>query len=139
VWYEEGPVTTPTEEQVAEKQKRIRREKTKIRRLLKSVDKDRLAAAGRLIDAVAFMSVTLEDLQQAINQDGCVSRYQNGENQWGTKKSPEVEVYTNMMQRYLPAMKQLLDLLPDGPPAPPAGQPGPPGSRVRDYANRRPG
>lgn len=110
-------------EEKAERLRRIKREKTKLRRLLRDVEPDRLKAAGKLIDNVAFMSITLEDLQDHINLNGCVSEYQNGENQWGTKKSPEAEVYASLMQRYLPAMKQLVDLLPITP-APTGNRPG---------------
>lgn len=110
---------------VATKEQRIRRERTKLRRLLRCVDADRLKAVDKLIDRCAFLSVTMEDLEDHINEHGCVSEYQNGENQWGTKKSPEAEVYASLMQRYLPAMKQLVDLLPE-PPKIPAGAALPP-------------
>lgn len=58
------------------------------------------------------MSVTLTDLQETINREGTISEYQNGENQWGTKKSPEVETYNTMIKNYMGIIKQLTDLLP---------------------------
>ncbi len=58
-----------------------------------------------------FMSITLADLQKKINEEGVVSEYQNGENQFGTKKSPEVEIYNIMIKNYMTAIKQLTDLL----------------------------
>ena len=112
------------------KESRIKRERTKLRKLLQDVDPDRLKAADKLIGNVAFMAVTLEDLQDHINEHGCVSEYQNGENQWGTKRSPEADMYASLMQRYLPAMKQLMDLLPD---APAAGAK--PGDALMDWVN----
>lgn len=110
---------------LAAKERLIRRERTKLRRLFKDMGKDRLSAAEKLIDQAAFMAVTLADLADQINANGCTSEYQNGENQWGTKKSPEVEVHTSMMQRYLSTIKQLTDLLPE-PPKAPAGPALPP-------------
>lgn len=65
-----------------------------------------------LMHRAAFMRITLEDLEETINANGPVSEYQNGENQWGTKKSPEVEIYTTMAKNYTAIMKQLLDLIP---------------------------
>ena len=62
----------------------------------------------------AFMSVTLQLLQTEINKNGAVSEYKNGENQFGTKKSPEVEIYNTMIKNYSAVMKQLTDLLPRG-------------------------
>jgi hypothetical protein len=56
--------------------------------------------------------VTLLDLQETINREGAVSKYQNGENQWGTKKSPEVEIYNTMIKNHMTIIKQLTDLLP---------------------------
>ena len=64
------------------------------------------------------MTVTLEDLQETINREGAVSEYQNGENQWGTKKSPEVEIYNTMIKNHMTIIKQLSDLLPKAPPKP---------------------
>jgi hypothetical protein len=58
------------------------------------------------------MAVTLQDLQDEINVSGCVATYQNGENQWGTKKSPEVEIYNSMIKNHMQVMKQLTDLTP---------------------------
>ena len=62
------------------------------------------------------MTVTLQDLQVTINANGVVSKYQNGENQWGTKKSPEVEIYNTMVKNHASIIKQLTDLLPKAEP-----------------------
>lgn len=45
-----------------------------------------------------------------------VSEYKNGENQYGTRKSPEVDVYNAMIKNYASVIKQLGDLLPEVPP-----------------------
>lgn len=68
-----------------------------------------------LIKNAAFMTVTLEDLQETINCEGTVSEYKNGENQFGTKKSPEVEIYNTMIKNHMGIMKQLTDLMPEKP------------------------
>jgi hypothetical protein len=94
------------------KPERIEKEIKRIKKLLKVIDKDRLATIQTLIKNAAFMSVTLDDLQDAMNENGVISEYQNGENQWGTKKSPEVEIYNTMIKNHMTIMKQLVDLLP---------------------------
>jgi hypothetical protein len=48
-----------------------------------------------------------------MNANGVISEYQNGENQWGTKKSPEVEIYNTMIKNHMAIMKQLVDILPE--------------------------
>ena len=44
--------------------------------------------------------------------DGYTSEYQNGKEQYGTKKSPEVEIHIAMTKNYATVMKQLTDLIP---------------------------
>jgi hypothetical protein len=94
------------------KDERIKKEIKRLKKLYKNLSKDKLSAVTSLIQNAAFMSVTLEDLQKAINENGCISTYQNGENQWGTKKSPEADVYNTMIKNYSTIIKQLTDMLP---------------------------
>lgn len=65
-----------------------------------------------LIQNAAFMSITLEELQDTINENGCISEYQNGENQFGTKKSPEIDIHIAMTRNHAAIIKQLSDLVP---------------------------
>lgn len=100
------------------KEKRISKEITRLKKLFKVIPNNTLQSVMSLISNAAFMAVTLEDLQQTINEEGTVSKYQNGENQWGTKKSPEVEIYNSMIKNHSSLIKQLTDLIPkpDDPP-----------------------
>ena len=94
------------------KHERIKKELARLKRIFRNLPKDRANTAASLIRNVAFMTITLDDLQDDIARIGVVSEYQNGENQWGTKKSPEVEVYNAMLKNHMTAIKQLTDLLP---------------------------
>ncbi|MBN1461000.1 MAG: hypothetical protein JXA57_15825 [Armatimonadetes bacterium] len=109
----------PTEEQKILKQKRIKREKARLRRILKGMDPDRLKAADRLIEAAAFMAASLQELQEHIDQHGLTCEYQNGPNQWGTKRAPEADLYAVLMPQYRATIRQLIELLPAG--TPPGG------------------
>lgn len=91
---------------------RINAEIDRITDLLADVEKDTLKGVKSLIENAAFMAVTLEDLQKSINTNGVISEYKNGENQYGTKKSPEVEVYNTMIKNHMNAIKQLIELIP---------------------------
>lgn len=95
------------------KEERINKEIMRLKRIFKKMDDDTKKVTQSLVENAAFMAVTLEDLQETINREGVVSEYQNGANQWGTKKSPEVEVYNTMIKHYMSIVKQLTDLLPD--------------------------
>lgn len=98
---------------INDKHERIEKEVKRLKRLMKHLDRDALQTVSTLLRNAAFMSVTLDDLQDAINRNGVVTEYQNGENQWGTKKSPEVDIYNVMIKNHLSVMKQLVDLLPE--------------------------
>lgn len=95
-----------------EKDKRIKKEITRLNGVLKNLDDKKKKAVTSLIKNAAFMAVTLEDLQEKINRDGVTEQYQNGSNQFGVKKSSSVEVYNTMIKNYTQVVKQLTDLLP---------------------------
>lgn len=99
---------------MAEKTKteKINAERNKLKRIFKNLDENKKKLVTPLIEKAAFMSVELDELQDKINADGCVTEYQNGANQWGTKKSPEVEIYLNMSKNYAAIIKQLTELVP---------------------------
>lgn len=98
----------------SEKQKEIQKEKTKIKKLLADVEKEKVKAVESVIDNAAFMAVTLRELMITLEEKGLIEEYQNGANQKGIKKSCEVEIYNTMIKNYISAMKQLLDLSPTG-------------------------
>ena len=52
------------------------------------------------------------NLQAKLEKDGWTSEYQNGQNQWGTKKSPEAETYIALSKNYAAVIKQLTELVP---------------------------
>ncbi|MDN4069946.1 hypothetical protein QYF50_18755 [Paenibacillus vini] len=108
---------TRNKEPVApDKRAKIDAEIDRITKLLSDVDAKSKKIVDSLIRNAAFMAVTLDELQETMNENGVVSEYQNGENQWGTKKSPEVEIYNTMIKNHSTIMKQLTDLRPKAPP-----------------------
>lgn len=90
------------------------KELLRLERIFKNIRTDRKVTVQKLIENAAFMEIQLSNLQKEIEEKGTVSEYQNGENQWGTKKSPEVEIYNTMVKNYMAVIKQLLELLPEG-------------------------
>jgi hypothetical protein len=96
------------------KEQRISKEMSRLKKLFSNIPKNIMNSVLALIRNAAFMTVTLEDLQDKINESGAVSEYQNGENQWGTKKSPEVEIYNTMIKNLSTVIKQLAELVPVG-------------------------
>ena len=94
------------------KHKRINNETTKLNNLFKDIDDKKKKTTVSLIENAAFMIITLEDLQEEININGATEKYQNGENQFGIKKSAAVEVYNTMIKNHMQILKQLTELLP---------------------------
>ncbi|GLC32911.1 hypothetical protein [Clostridium omnivorum] len=94
------------------KQQEIKKEITKLNRLFKDMDSKIKKSVTSLIENAAFMAVTLRELQDYLNKNGLTCEYQNGENQFGVKKSPEVEIYNTMIKNFVSTMKSLTDLLP---------------------------
>lgn len=94
------------------KEQRIKSEKTRLKGIFRDLDENKKKLVTPLIEKAAFMSVELDDLQEIIEQDGWTSEYKNGENQYGTKRSPEAETYIALSKNYAAIIKQLTDLVP---------------------------
>lgn len=95
------------------KAEKTNKEFDRLKRIFKDIPEDKKGTVVSLIQNAAFMTVQLEELQNVMNTKGVISEYQNGENQWGTKKSPEVEIYNAMVKNHSSIIRQLTDLLPD--------------------------
>jgi hypothetical protein len=96
-----------------DKNTRISEQIEKLTEIYKDIDANKQEIARDVIRNAAFMIITLQDLQQDINEQGVVIEYQNGANQWGQKQSPQVEVYNKLMANYLKVIKQLVELIPE--------------------------
>lgn len=90
----------------------IKAEKRRLSGIYKRLDKETKKAVDSLIEQAAFMAASLYELAEIINEKGYTEEYQNGANQWGTKKRSEVELYNTTIKNYMSVIKQLTDLLP---------------------------
>lgn len=95
-----------------EKTKRIKKEVARLKKLFKEIDENKKKLVLTTIDDVAFMTITMQDLREKIVRDGTSCEYKNGENQYGTKQSPDAQLYLQMSQKQTQAMKILIDCLP---------------------------
>lgn len=96
-------------------QKRIKKESARLRKLFKEIDENKKKLVESTINDVAFMTVTMQDLREKIIRDGTTVSYKNGENQYGTKQSPDAQLYLQMSQKQTQAMKILVDCMPKTP------------------------
>lgn len=98
-----------------EKQKRIKKEIGRLRRLFREIDENKKKLVDSTIADVAFLTITMQDLREQIVRNGTTVEYKNGENQWGVKQSPDAQLYLQMSQKQTQAMKILVDCLPKTP------------------------
>ena len=90
----------------------IKAERTKLNAIYTKLENKTKKSVSSLVDEAAFMAASLYELRQIINEKGYTEEYQNGENQKGTKKCSEVEIYIQLSKNYMSIIKQLTDLLP---------------------------
>lgn len=99
-------------EKAEERLKRIKKEKKKYNKALKTATEEVKMANESLVDNLAFLEVTLQDLREHIIEHGVKEEYTNGENQKGYKESVEVKTYNNMIKIYISGVKTLNIALP---------------------------
>ncbi len=95
------------------REERIRTEYNRLKRLLKPLTKEQLAAADGLLKRVAFMTITLEDLEVDINANGEVEKFTQGDSTYDRQR-PAVNVYNTTIKNYTAACKQITELIPEG-------------------------
>lgn len=96
----------------AERQKIFKKNVALIKKNLKAVPPDVLALHASLIKEAAMYMTNLAEINDMIARDGLVSFYQNGANQWGTKKSVAADLKPKFTATLQSLLKQLVELLP---------------------------
>ena len=92
----------------ARKSKELR----KLEKIFKNIEAEKRQTVEKLIENAAFISEQLDMLMMDIRENGYVSEYQNGENQFGTKQSDEVKTLLAMQKNLTAAIKTLADIAP---------------------------
>lgn len=96
----------------AEKEAAIRKEKNRLKKAFKDLDGNKKRTVEQLISTAAFLSITLQELEEEINRKGVTEEYQNGANQYGVKQSAAAVTHIAMTKNLTAIMKQLADLVP---------------------------
>lgn len=96
-----------------EKQERINKELQILKKIFKDIPEDKKRLAANLIQNAAFMTITLQDLQEQINNEGAILTSINGNGFEVTSEHPAQKSYNTMINRYSSVIKQLNELLPD--------------------------
>ena len=107
-------IESPTPEEIQAKDKMIRAEKRKLKKLLADLDDDKKKAAEGLIDECSFMRATLIQYREYITTEGLIDVMQQG-SYTVKREHPAIRSYSTMIQKYASACKQLFDMLPAKP------------------------
>lgn len=91
--------------------KKIQEKKRRLISVFSKISEDKRELATTLIDRVAFMSITLDLLEEDIKENGPVTLFVQGKQEMMIE-NPAQKSYNTMINRYTAAVKQLLDLLP---------------------------
>jgi len=94
------------------KEQKITREAKRINKVFNGLDKNKAATVQALIKTAAFLSVSLDELQDEINENGYTEEYKNGANQHGIKQSAAVETHIAMTRNLTAIINKLVDLAP---------------------------
>ena len=97
-----------------ERTKKIKKEKNKLKKLIKDLPTDTVILSIPLIDNISFCVVQLEELRELIKRDGYYEIYTNGKNQVGLKKSIASDLIISVGKNYNMYLKQFREMLPGG-------------------------
>ena len=94
------------------KEKKIKKETKRLLEVFQDLEPNKLKTVDALIARAAYITVSLQELEEQLNRDGWVEEYNNGRLQSGMKKSAAAEVHISLTKNLNAIMKQLLDLVP---------------------------
>jgi hypothetical protein len=95
-----------------EKSELIKKETRRLKKIFKDLEPNKLKTVDALISRAAFITVSLQELEEQLNRDGWVEEYCNGRNQSGLKKSAAAECHISLTKNLSTIMKQLIDMVP---------------------------
>lgn len=94
------------------KEVRVKKEFLRLRKVYKGLPASKQLIVMPLLENLAFMKVTLDDLQKNINAAGCSEEWKNGENQFGKKASADLQAYNSLIKNYNTVSDRLDKMLP---------------------------
>lgn len=98
-----------------DKEKRIEQENTRLLALFAGADQNKMDFVREQIRQLAFINVTISDLQQRISQDGTKEEYQNGGGQSGKHANPDLKTLIDLQKLAVSLLGKLLPLVPEKP------------------------
>lgn len=96
------------------KEQRIRKEKNRLNRIFKNIEKSKKDVADGLINRAAFMRVELEDLEEKLLEEGWIEMFQQSNKVPAYERQrPAGQTYISVNNSYQKIIKSLIDIVPD--------------------------
>lgn len=95
------------------KQNRVKSELKRLEALFEGIDANRRDFVQRQIEELAWLVVSISDLQKQIDEEGAVLEYQNGRNQKGFQQNPAIKILSDYMKHSITIAKALLPIVPE--------------------------
>ena len=114
---EEDRADLTVEEMKSRRVTAIKKEKSRLAKQFKEIDKKSRAVVDGLIEQAAFLRVQLQELADDININGTTELFAQGKDQEPYERQrPAANVYNSMNANYQKIIKQLNELLPKSAP-----------------------
>ena len=101
----------PISQKEIEKDKKIKAEINKFKKIFKNLPEDKKVIAERLYQQAAFMLITLEELKSKVKKDGSIIETINGNGFEVKAEHPAQKSFNIMIKNYNATIKLLIDLL----------------------------
>lgn len=97
-----------------ERNKRINEYIGKYLTICEDLPADKVEIARPLIERIAFMLTSLEEMECDINKKGTVVEYQNGKNQKGLQINPALKLYQPLVKTLNAVFAQFVSIVTKG-------------------------
>lgn len=94
------------------KEELIKAEENRLTAVYKDMESKQNKVVSGLIRRAAFMRISLNEMEDDINQNGYTESFSQGNQEPYQRKRPVCELYNTMNTNYQKIIKQLSDLLP---------------------------
>jgi hypothetical protein len=91
---------------------RIKKELQRLKKILVKVPDEKKQLANNVARRIAFMQITLEDLERDILENGYSEMFSQQKEIVYERERPAVRIYNSTIKNYAAACKQLVDLIP---------------------------
>lgn len=93
----------------------VEQERARLMELFAGADPNKLDFIRDAVQQLAWLSVTIQELQAEIDERGAVVPYQNGRDQYGLQANPACKILKDHQQLHNTLFRALLPVLPDKP------------------------